>query len=337
VADTLAAGVFRARPSIQTSHFRIKEDPVRKTRMTAVGAVLLALILSACGPGDGSASSSPSAGASVTLPAVIMGANNWSESQVVAEIWAQALEAQGFTVTRQLDFASRDVSYPALADGEVNIMPEYLGSLTRFLGGEATSERGATAMVLGDLLEADGLTFFDLAPGVDADGFAVRAETADQFQLVTMTDAAAVADQLTWGLPPECPTNPTCGPGLLSVYGIDISAITTENLAPCSAEMANALNLGGIDVAELCTTQAAIEQFNFVLLEDDGGLAPAQNIIPVLSQDLADAGGQDMADVINAISALLTTAELTRLQYEIDINHQSVDDVASTFLTDNGL
>ncbi len=310
---------------------------MRKTRMTAVGAVLLALMLSACGPGDGSASSSPSAGGSVTLPAVTMGANNWSESQVVAEIWAQALEAHGFTVTRQLDFASRDVSYPALSAGQINLMPEYLGSLTRFLGGEATSSKGDTSMALGELLTADGLTFFDLAPGVDADGFAVRAETADQFHLATMTDAAAVADQLIWGVPPECVTNPSCGPGLLEIYGIDLDAVQTENFSACSSEMANALNLGGVDVAEVCTTQAAIEQFNFVLLEDDGGLAPAQNIIPVLSQDLADAGGADMAEVINAISALLTTAELTRLQYEIDVNHQSVDDVAHAFLTDNGM
>lgn len=314
---------------------------MRKTRMTAVGAVLLALTLSACGPGGGSANPSPSAGASVTLPTVTMGANNWSESQVVAEIWAQALEAHGFTVNRQLDFASRDVSYPALSGGQVNFMPEYLGSLTRFLGGEATADEIATETALRGLLTADQLTMLDAAPGVDADGFAVRAETADQYHLTTMTDAAAVADQLVWGLPPECPTNPSCGPGLLSVYGIDISAIQTDNFAPCSAEMANALNLGGngngIDVAEVCTTQPAIQQFNFVLLEDDGGLAPAQNVIPVLSQELADAGGADMAAVINAISALLTTEELTRLSYEVDVNHQSVDDVASAFLSDNGM
>jgi len=310
---------------------------VRKTRMTAVGAVLLALMLSACGPGGGSENPSPSAGASVTLPTVTMGANNWSESQVVAEIWAQALEAHGFTVNRQLDFASRDVSYPALSGGQVNFMPEYLGSLTRFLGGEATSDANATETALRGLLTADQLTMLEPAPGVDADGFAVRAETADQYHLVTMTDAAAVADQLIWGVPPECPTNPTCSAGLLSVYGIDLSAVQTENFAPCSPEMANALNGGGIDVAEVCTTQPAIQQFNFVLLEDDGGLAPAQNVIPVLSQELADAGGADMADVINAISALLTTAELTRLSYEVDVNHQSVDDVASAFLSDNGM
>lgn len=308
---------------------------MRKSRMLAVGAVLLALILSACTPGDGSAS--PSAVASAELPTVTVGANNFTESQLVAEIYAQALEAHGFTVTRRLELGPRDASYLALQEGDINLMPEYLGSLTRFLGGEATSNADTTEDALRDLLAADELTLLNFAPGVDADGFVVRAETAEQFGLETMTDVAVVADQLVWGLPPECATNPSCGPGLLEVYGIDIATLQVENLGPCSSEMANALNLGGIDVAELCTTQAAIEQFNFVLLVDDGGLTPAQNVIPVLSQALADEGGAALVDVLNAVSALLTTEELTRLGFEVDVNHQSLDDVARAFLIDNGM
>ncbi len=88
-------------------------------------------------------------------------------------------------------------------------------------------------------LAAKGWVAFDFSPGTDADGFAVRQETATDLGLETMTDLAAVADQLVWGLAPGCPENPVCGPGLNEVYGIDISALDVETLAPCSTEMAD--------------------------------------------------------------------------------------------------
>jgi osmoprotectant transport system substrate-binding protein len=151
-----------------------------------------------------------------------------------------------------------------------------------------------------------------------------------------MSDLAGVADQLIWGLASGCPENDLCGPGLNEVYGIDIGTLDTESLDPCGGEIAQALNEGAIDVAQVCTTQAEIAQFNFTVMTDDLGLAPAQNIAPILTQELADAGGDALADALNAVSELLTTEELTNLNLLI-ADQQSYEDIADQWLTDNGL
>ena len=190
---------------------------------------------------------------------------------------------------------------------------------------------------LAAVLEPKDQSVLDAAPAQDGDGFVVRQETADQFSLVTMSDLAEVAGELKWGLPLECSNNPSCGPGLKSVYGIDIAALQVENLGACSGEMATALNDGGIGVAELCTTQADIERYNFVLLQDDKKLIPAQNVAPVVRNDLLDAAPDDFESTLNAVSAKLTTDELTKLNVLVSVNQESIEDVAAQWLADQGL
>jgi len=308
---------------------------MRKHRTLALGATLLALLVSACtSGGDGSPSAEGSQ--SANLPSVSIGSAGFSEAALVAEIYAQALEANGFTVERHLELGERPAVRAAFDGDEINLAPDYIGGLASLLEAEVSSDPEETQTNLVAALEAIGQTALDYSPGTDADGFAVRQETADDLSLVTMSDLAEVADQLVWGLASGCPENPLCGPGLLDVYGIDISALDTESLDPCSSEIAQSLNEGAIAVAQVCTTQAEIAQFNFVLMEDDEGLAPAQNIAPVLTQELADAGGDDLANALNAVSELLTTEELTTLNLLI-AEQQSFEDIADQWLTDNGL
>ncbi|HET7685972.1 MAG TPA: ABC transporter substrate-binding protein [Candidatus Limnocylindria bacterium] len=279
------------------------------------------------------------------LPDITVGSDGFYESALVAEIYAQALEAKGFSVDRQLEIGARAARIAAFTSGEINLMPEYVGSGVLYLAenegleGEATSDTAETLAALqAQLAQLDPpAVAFEASPGTDADGFVVTQETADQFGLETMSDLAEVADQLTWGLPPECGDNPACGPGLLEVYGIDISTLEVNDYAACDVPMAEALNAGEIQVAELCTTQPAIETFNFVLLEDDKGLAPAQNIAPVATRELADAGGDLLADTLNAVSEKLTTEELTSLGVEVAVNQVSYADAAQAWLEDNGL
>jgi osmoprotectant transport system substrate-binding protein len=226
---------------------------------------------------------------------------------------------------------------PALDSDQINLVPEYIGSIVRFLGGTATGDTAETVANLAAVLDARDLTVLDAAPAQDGDGFVVRKETADEFSLVTMSDLALVADQLIWGLPLECSTNPSCGPGLKDVYGIDIATLQVENLDACSGEMATALNESGIDVAEVCTTQADIGRFNFFLLADDKKLIPAQNVAPVVRDDLLDAAPDDFADILNAVSLKLTTDELTKLNVRVSVNQESIEDVAAQWLADQGL
>lgn len=308
---------------------------MRTHRTLALGAASLALVLSACSSGGGG--SSPSASATETKPIVTVGSAGFYEAALVAEIYAQALEANGYTVERQLEIGERPVVQAALTSGEVNLVPEYLGGLGSYLAAEVSSDADATLEALRAALADVDLVALEYSPGTDADGFVVRSETAEDLGLATMSDVAAVADQLVWGIAPGCPDNPVCGPGLNEVYGIDIAAIETETLAPCSTEIAEALDNSAIDVAQVCTTQPDIVRFNFVLLEDDLGLQPAQNMVPVARQDLIDAAPADFEEILNAVSELLTTEELTNLGVQVAVDQVSFEDAARQWLEDNGL
>ena len=318
---------------------------MRLNRKLALGASLLALVVSACTSGGGSPSPSSSSGTGADLPEITVGSAGFYESALIAEIYAQALEAEGFTVNRQLEIGTRDVQFTAFTSGEVNLMPEYIGSMVNFLAenqeleGQATADVDETLATLQEQLAAidPASVAFEASPGTDANGFVVRQETADELSLVTMTDLAEAAADLSWGLPAECGDNPSCGQALNDVYGIDISTLDVNNYDACSTAMAEALNGGEIDVAEVCTTQPDIERFNFTLLEDDAGFAPAENIAPVLTQELADAGGAALEDTLNAVSELLTTEALTSLGVIVAVDQTSFEDAADQWLTDNGL
>jgi osmoprotectant transport system substrate-binding protein len=311
---------------------------MRRYRTVALGASMLALFLGACTAG-GSGTSSPSQSGSAQKPAIVVGSADFTESAVVAEIYAQALEAKGYSVERKLNIGARDAYLAALTSGQISLVPEYIGSLVRSYKGEATGDTQETLANLQTVLTQQNppLAALDPSPGTDADGWAVTKETADQFDLKTMSDLAKVADQLKWGFPAECADNPSCGPGLKSVYGIDISTLDAQDNPACSAESAQKLNSGEIQVLEVCTTQADIERFNFVLLEDDKHLAPAQNLVPLTTQTLLDSAPADFADTLNGVSAKLTTSELTKLGAAVDVQHEDVADAATHWLEDQGL
>jgi osmoprotectant transport system substrate-binding protein len=316
---------------------------MRSVRMLALGASVLALLVSACSTGGGSTTSgapSASAGASqAAKPTVIIGSADFYESALVGEIYAQALEAKGYTVERKFNLGARTLTNQSLESGQINLMPEYLGYEAAELKATATGDPQATQQALNAALDPLGLTSLDYAPGTDQNGFAVRKETADQYSLTTMSDAAKVATQLKWGLPPECGTNAGCGQALKDKYGIDINATGFQwvKLAPCSSAIAVALNSKTVDVAELCTTQPDIARFNFVLLQDDQQSQVAGNLVPVVRKDLLSQAGSDFATTLNAVSAKLTTDALTQMGVQVQVNKEKAETVATQFLTDNGL
>ena len=314
---------------------------MRIHRTLAVGAVALALLMSACAPGDGGATTSEAAsmaeesmggGGSLSI-----GSAGFYESELMAEIYAQALEANGFTVERNLGIGTREETYPALSSGQIDMMPEYIGSLTTFLEGEASGDSEETFTALNELLAEEGLVALDYTEAQDQNAFVVRSETAEEHSLETMSDLAEVATELVWGLPPECETNPLCAGALEDAYGIPFAELEIEPLAACDAPIATALNDGVVDVAELCSTQPDIERFGFVRLEDDMATQPAENISPVISQEKLDELGESFTAVLESVNAEMTTDELTALGVRVAVDNEDVAAVATQWLTDKSL
>jgi osmoprotectant transport system substrate-binding protein len=254
-------------------------------------------------------------------------------------MYAQVLEANGYTVERRLEIGERPAVHAAVDAGEVDLISEYLGGLAgQGLGLEELPNDPQEAWDnMQDALADKGWVAFGYSPGSDADGFAVTQETADEHGLATMSDLAEVADQLVWGLAEGCPDNPVCGPGLNEVYGIDIAQLEVETLPSCSTDMATALNDAAIEVAQVCTTQPEIASMNLVLLEDDQALQPAQNLVPVATLELVDAAPDDLGEILDPVTEALTAEALIQLGVAININVESIEDAATTFLEDNGL
>jgi osmoprotectant transport system substrate-binding protein len=327
---------------------------MRTSRRLALGAAMLALVMSACSSGGGSGSPSASeAAASVAASAggsqppasaggegertITIGSAGFYEAQLMAEIYAQALEANGYTVERNLGIGPRDTTQPAIESGEIDLQPEYIGSLLTFLGGTASGDPDETFEALQAELEAVGLTALDPAPAQDQNAFVVRSETAEENGLETMSDLAEVATELVWGLPPECETNELCSGALEDAYGIPYAELQVEEYAACDAPVAQALNDGVVDVAELCSTQPDIERFNFVVLEDDQLTQPAENIAPIVRTEWLEAAPDDFAEILNAVSAAMDTETLTSLGVDVAVDQMDVADVATQWLADNGL
>jgi osmoprotectant transport system substrate-binding protein len=319
---------------------------MRIHRRLALGATILALAISACSSGEGSGSptaSDPTTSTGASAGAgtdgersITIGSAGFYEAQLMAEIYAQALEANDYTVERALGIGPRDTTQPAHESGEFDLQPEYIGSLTTFLGGTAAGDPEETFAELETVLADVGLTALEYAPAQDQNAFVVRQETADEFSLSTMSDLTDVAGELIWGLPPECETNELCS-GALEEYGIPFGEIDIEPYAACDAPVAQALNDGVVDVAELCSTQPDIERFNFVLLEDDLQTQPSENIAPIVTTEWLESAPDDFADILNAVSAAMDTETLTSLGVQVAVDQEDVADVAEQWLTDNGL
>jgi osmoprotectant transport system substrate-binding protein len=297
----------------------------------AAAAVCLALLVAACGGGDDAlqGGTQPSEKSSV-----IVGSTNFPEQLILAQMYAAVLEKAGVDVTTRLNLGNREVVFPALEKGDIQLLPEYNGSVLSFLDIKATAtttEEVNTA--LAPLLQAKNLVALDASPAEDKDGWAVTQETATKHNLRTLDDLKPVAGQLVVGGPPELKTRPAGLPGLKKVYGIpdfkEFKALDAGGPLTVSA-----LKKGDIDVARVFTTQGVIAAEGWVLLEETKPLEPAQNVVPI---GRTDAMTDQVKNVLNALSAKITTEELTKLNAQVDVDKKDPEQVARDWLTQQGL
>ena len=273
----------------------------------------------------------------------------------MAEIYAQVLEANGYTLDRTgIGLGDRSVVAPAIESGQIELQPEYIGSrisyelktgqsVRRPSTGGITGPTGDSATNLANLqtlLAPKNLTVLDYTPAVDTNAFVVRADTAQQLNLTKMSDLAAVQSQLKWGLATDCPTNPLCGAanGALAQYGITADTIAAATLlSACDVPMADALKNKTIDIGELCSTQPDIVVNGWVVLQDDKHTQPADNISPIVRDDLlATVDQASFEKILNDVSAKIDTATLAGLYKQVTVDHKDPKDVAAAWLTANG-
>jgi osmoprotectant transport system substrate-binding protein len=305
---------------------------MRIARMLALGAAGLVL-LSACQLGGGS-----------TRPTIKVGSVGFDEARVMAEIYAQVLEENGYTVNRDgIGLGARPVVAPAIESGQIDIQPEYIGSRLAYEQGAPTGDANYNRTELQARLEPKNLTVLAFTPAVDTNAFVVRPETAQEFNLTSIGDLAAVQDQLSWGLPTDCNVNALCGApgGALEQYGITQDTVSrATKLAACDTPMADALRTGAIDVAELCSTQPDIVVNNWVVLEDDKRTQPADNVAPIVRDSLLeqlDAQGlaTTFQEALNEVSAAIDTETLADLYKQVAVDRRDVPSVAGDWLRDN--
>jgi osmoprotectant transport system substrate-binding protein len=293
----------------------------------AIPLIVAVLVASACG----------GAGTGGAKPAITIGSTNFSEQLVLGELYSQILEANGYTVTRKFNLGSREIVFPALESGQIDMEADYLATLLAFVDKNAkgSTDPKQTAATLQQALTPRGVTVLDYAPAVDQNGFVVTKATADKHKLAKVSDLAPVAGQLVLGGPPECPNREFCALGLRSKYGITFKEFKPLDVG--GALTVQALVGGQIDVALLFTTDATIALRGFVLLDDDKQLQLSDNVAPVVRNEYLSKAGDEFKRLVNSIAPKLTTAELTGMNKLVEIDKKDPKDVAKEWLKKQGL
>ena len=293
-------------------------------RRTIAGATIVAfaLIAAACGSGDD--------GGTIEGPTITIGSANFSENALVAEIYAQALESEGYQVERKLNIGSREIYAPALEAGELDLIPEYIGTMLTYLGGTPSPDSAETHAALQAAWESKGIEVLDFAPAQDKNGFVVTRATAEALGLAKVSDLSAHNGTLVLGGPPECPEREFCLQGLESVYGLSFAEFRPLDVGgPITVA---ALEGNEIQVGLMFTSDGTIVAKDFVLLEDDKGLQPAENLAPAVRSEIIEAYGDKFAETLKKVSSKLTTAELTAMNKLVGIDGQDPEQVATDWL-----
>jgi osmoprotectant transport system substrate-binding protein len=313
----------------------------RALGLTTATAVLL--LTAACG-GDSLEDSGTDNGdgGSADKGTAVVGGQDFTEMQVLVSIYQQLLENEGFTVQTKI-VTTRDVYLPELSNGNVDIVPDYLAGLTDFLNAEkngpdapvvSSNDPDETLAALEPLAEEKGISILPPSEATDQNAFFVTQEFADKNSLVTLSDLAALGQPIKLGAVEDCEGRPDCEGGLTEVYGLNITEIVP--LVFGSPQMKDAVKNGEIDLGETGTTDATLADLGLVLLEDDKGIQPAQNLTPAVNAEfLAD--NPELEDVFNELSAALTTEDLANMNLAVDLERQKPEDVAAQFLEDKGL
>ena len=294
----------------------------------AAALTLAVTLLAACSSGVGARPRTENPG----RPTITVTSFDFPESEVLAELYAQVLRFHGYPVEVVPRLGPREIVEPALEQDRVDLVPGYLGSGLNFLYEQArvaTADSQATYSLLQRALAARGLTALAFAPAQDRNGFVVTGDAARKRRLRNLTDLRPIARQLTFGGPPECPDRPLCLRGLRDAYGLEFRRFESM---PSRTATADALEAGEIDVGMLETTDGNLAGRDLVQLADDRRLQPAENVVPLLRQQIIAAYGSALVRLVDAVTAQLTTSDLVRMNGRVELDRAEPAAVAADWL-----
>ncbi len=297
----------------------------------SAGLMVLTIALTGCG------SSNPLGGGEVSgdLKSIVVGSADFPESKIIGEIYAQALEANGFTVGRQFGIGSRETYIPAVQDNSIDLIPEYTGNLLQYFDPETTvTTPDDVLLALFRTLPGD-LSILNPSPAEDKDTVAVSEETAQRWNLTTIGDLAAHSAEVKFGGPSEFLNRAEGIPGLREKYGLDVAPSNfiaiSDGGGPATVR---ALTDGTVTAANIFSTSPAIQENNLVVLEDPKNNFLAANVVPLVSSQKKS---DELKTVLDAVSAELTTEDLIALNTETSGNAGiNPDEAAANWVRDNG-
>ena len=305
------------------------------TRFLAVVALAVPLALTA---GCGSKGFEGDKGSS----SVTVVSQKFTEAEVMTELYKAVLDDAGYKVKTK-NFTTRDIYIKALQQGDVQIAADYLSSMTeelnRRVNGKdadpvASPDPAATVDKLNELGKKDGLEALDPAKAEDANGFVVTKKVSDAKGITKLSDLTKLGTSIKLAAASDCPDRPECALGLKSVYGVTVSKV--EPLGFGSPQTKDAVKKGEVDLGEVGTTDATLEDNGLVLLEDDKDWQNAENLVPVVNTDWLKKNTK-AADALNKLSETLTTDDLATLIGKVDTQRELPADVATAYLKDKGL
>jgi osmoprotectant transport system substrate-binding protein len=311
----------------------------RRGRALLALVMALGLLASACSDKDSVSSDDGGDGGEKKGGETIrLAPQDFAESQTLTQAYGQYLKAKGFDVEIQPAKGFREQVYPGLEKKTIDLIIDYTGSAAGELDPDGTpsSDSDETYARLQEALEAEGLTAYEYSEAEDKNALVMLKSFADENGLTKISDLKAVQDKIVLGGAADCATRGDCLLGYQdpTKYGITFKEFKALDYGPA---LTAALDAGEIQAAQYQTTAPAIDTGEFVVLEDDMGLLSADNVVPVIRTEVAEAYGDELKDAIDELSAKLTTDDLIAWNVATDVDKEEPEDVAKAWLEDNDL
>jgi len=302
--------------------------PKLRAGIAAAVAVGVAAALAGCSSSSPLDSGSSTSSDSKTI---VVGSQQYYSNEIIAELYAQVLEKDGFQVKRNFNIGQREVYLPQLEKGAIDVMPEYGGNLLQYFDKNSTakSESEITAGLEKSLPK--GLRALDAAEATDQDSYTVTKKFSEENDVTSLADLSKVKGTLTVGANSENQTRPYGPKGLKSVYGVTVQSKAIEDSG--GALTVKALKDGTVQLADIYTADPSIKANDFVVLKDPKNLIVPQNVTPVVSSKVDDKAAAD----IDKVSKVLTTDALIELNTKSTVDKEKASKIAKDFLTDEGL